>query len=85
MFLPAKMWVYCEFLSSEGISSSTKVLKGFATAKAIHLTCAMYIMIKCLFFLASYSNVGIRTLLMSLISWTKLVMTNCSLSIFIFA
>lgn len=48
IFLPAKMWVYSEFLSSEGIVSSTKMLKGFATAKAIHLIFAMYIMIKCL-------------------------------------
>lgn len=32
MFLPANACVYCEFLSSEGISSSTKMLKGFATA-----------------------------------------------------
>lgn len=56
-FFPGKMWVYCEFLSSEGISASIKMIKGFANAEAIHLTYAIQIMIKHLIFLASCSNV----------------------------
>lgn len=56
-FLPGKMWVYCEFLSSEGISSGIKMIKGFANAGAINLMYAIQIIIKCLILLVSYNNV----------------------------
>lgn len=54
--LPGNMWVYCEFLSSEGISAGIKMIKGFANAEVIHLMYAMQVMIKCVIFLVSYSN-----------------------------
>lgn len=56
MFSPGKVWVYCEFLSSEGISAGIKMIKGFANAEAIHLY-AIQIMIKCLIFRLSYNNI----------------------------
>jgi len=59
MFLPGRMWVYCEFLSSEGISAGGKMIKGFANAEAIHLMDAVQVMIKCLVFPVSCNNVGV--------------------------
>lgn len=46
VFLPAKMRVYCEFLSSEGISAGIKMIKGFANTDTIHLMYAIQIIIK---------------------------------------
>lgn len=40
------MRVYCEFLSSEGISAGIKMIKGLANTDTMHLMYAMQIMIE---------------------------------------